>query len=444
MARIIDLFAGPGGWDEGLRALDQHEDCLGVEWDDAACKTAEAAGHKRLQSDIAALDPLEFGDVEGLIASPPCQSYSTAGKQKGRADRIHVENCALEIAAGFDSRWQYEHLLEDQRSLLTVEPLRWALALRPEWIAFEQVPAVLPLWSLFAQILGTLGYSTDVGVLTAEQYGVPQTRKRAYLVASRVGDASLPAPTHTKYRKGKPKQEGDLLPWVSMAEALGWTETGAVYGINTGRDWKKGGSREDAQVIPGDQPAPTLTAKSGGQWQMVPEGVVLRTNNFSAVSRDEDGARSSAGSVPYERSVDDPSPTVTGAASQWTLRQNARANGTASRADEPAPTITAGHDHGDRQWCFERPATAVCCDPRLSPPGYRGGPGDYDADGNYVGERSMDKAVKITPEEASILMGFRGDYPWQGSKTKKFQQIGNAVCPPMGRAVLGAAMGVPA
>ncbi len=76
---IVDLFAGPGGWDEGLAALGRR-DVVGVEWDEAACLTAEAAGHRRVRADVAALDPVAFvqdaarmlGDatrrtVEGLI-----------------------------------------------------------------------------------------------------------------------------------------------------------------------------------------------------------------------------------------------------------------------------------------------------------------------------------------------------------------------------------------
>ena len=39
MGRIVDLYAGPGGWSEALRLLGRQADELGVEWDEAACKT---------------------------------------------------------------------------------------------------------------------------------------------------------------------------------------------------------------------------------------------------------------------------------------------------------------------------------------------------------------------------------------------------------------------
>jgi DNA (cytosine-5)-methyltransferase 1 len=44
-------------------------------------------------------------------------------------------------------------------------------------------------------------------------------------------------------------------------------DNGNVLWLNTGRDWKEGGSRDDAQTIAPDQPGPTVTGKSGGQWQ---------------------------------------------------------------------------------------------------------------------------------------------------------------------------------
>lgn len=219
---VVDLFAGPGGWDEGARGL-QLGHLVGVEYDLAACQTRAAAGHQTIRGDVAAmaLGPMA-GRVRGLIASPPCQAYSMAGKREGLKDidRIvaHANACRTGWTDYDRDGWH------DARSPLVLEVLRWALTLTPDWIACEQVPAVLPLWETFAGVLGAHGWQCWTGVLNAADYGVPQTRRRAFLLASRTTTPQPPAPTHAK----EPQQSlfGDgLKPWVSMADALGWGAT---------------------------------------------------------------------------------------------------------------------------------------------------------------------------------------------------------------------------
>ena len=106
-AVIVDLFAGPGGWDEGLAMLGRR-DVLGIEWDEVACLTAEAAGHRRLAADVAALDPADFAliaeSIEGVIASPPCQAWSLAGKQLGELDQTKAEALAVTVADKLEGR----------------------------------------------------------------------------------------------------------------------------------------------------------------------------------------------------------------------------------------------------------------------------------------------------------------------------------------------------
>jgi DNA (cytosine-5)-methyltransferase 1 len=224
MHRILDLFAGPGGWDTGLRLLGR-ADVLGFEWDTAACETARAAGHLRLQGDIALLNPADYGEgVEGLIASPPCQGFSMAGKGKGRLDTRRILAAVDAIGSGVDPTLVIEDVranAEDHPSALVLEPIRWALDLECEWLAWEQVPAVLPLWEACAEVLRAYGYNVWTGNVTAEQYGVPQTRKRAMLVASRTRNVDRPTPTHSRYYPRSPeKVDGGVEKWGSMAEAL--------------------------------------------------------------------------------------------------------------------------------------------------------------------------------------------------------------------------------
>ena len=189
---IVDLFAGAGGWTVGLRALGL--DDFGIEVDGDACATRRVAGFSTLRDDVSLCDPLDYrDDVVGLIASPPCQSFSNAGHRLG---------------------------LAEARGRLVGEVLRWAEGLRPEWIACEQVPPVLPLWRLYAKRLRELGYSAWTGILEAADYGVPQTRERAFLLASRTREAVPPTPTHAREAKPPSLFDRGRLPWVPMAAVL--------------------------------------------------------------------------------------------------------------------------------------------------------------------------------------------------------------------------------
>ncbi|MFZ1154711.1 MAG: DNA cytosine methyltransferase [Solirubrobacteraceae bacterium] len=383
--KIIDLFAGAGGWEEGLRMLDLT--ALGIETDPWACETARAAGHERLQADVAELDPLQLGGVWGLVGSPPCQAYSTAGKGLGKVDKPLVIACAHELAAGNDSRRAWSEGCHDPRSLLTVEPLRYAVALRPRWIALEQVPAVLELWTLFADLLSTHGYYSAAGVLSAERYGVPQTRKRAFLIASLDGPVSLPTPTHRSYsprRTDIPEEELGLLPWVSMAHALGWTASEEV-GFPRRNDTPSNQSAKDDTGTyrkrdrrPACNPALTLTVRTRS-WKRKPcvqirrsgeriregfdptsapsQAVTTRVNRWQAQGINPATSSSEARSADWP--AHRPAPTlVTTRRSKdgalvgrqlppgesverggWAWRNGTQTNAAVRAAEEPAPTV---------------------------------------------------------------------------------------------------------
>lgn len=225
---VLDLFAGPGGWSHALAVLGVRD--VGLEWDEWACKTRAAARLQTIRTDVALYPVHPFvGRTWGVLASPPCQAWSMAGKRLGLLDQPLVHTAVADLATGRDTRERLLASCRDARSLLAAEPMRYLRALNvvgePEWVAMEEVPDVLPLWRQYAAILRSWGFSVWTGILNAADYGVPQTRKRAILLASRTRTAEPPPPTHARH----PEPESLFGPgrekWVSMAQALGWGAT---------------------------------------------------------------------------------------------------------------------------------------------------------------------------------------------------------------------------
>lgn len=296
---IVDLFAGPGGWDLGARALGL--DPIGVELDRDACATRAAAGLRTIRADVASL-PLghlqDRGGVEGLIASPPCTAFSSAGKKQGRR---YLNELVRAITRG---DWACRPA-PDPLVWLVLEVGRWVEALSPRWVACEQVPSALPAWEAYARWLAHRGYRVWTGRVSAEQYGAPQVRERGLLLASLdrayVGP---PTPTHQKYVAARADggRSGFLLPWVSMEDAIPeWrdctygfarrndlddggeyrardfrstslpafslTEEARSFMLHTNRGQTADGNRQRRSVS-APAPAPAFTGKGGGQWEL--------------------------------------------------------------------------------------------------------------------------------------------------------------------------------
>jgi DNA (cytosine-5)-methyltransferase 1 len=260
----------------------------------------------------------EFYDM--LIASPPCQTFSMAGHGAGRAALDEVLE-AIRLGAYKDpAALRAFGELHDMRTALVLTPLAHVWRDRPRLVVLEQVPTVLPVWLAYADVMRDLGYSVDVDVLQAEQYGVPQTRKRAILVARRDGIAQLPAPTHSAFYPTDPDRlDPGVKKWVSIADAIGYT--------------------------PEEAAGSTFT------------------------------------------------------------QNNKLAHQAVRRLDQPAPTVTAGHDSGNR--------------------------GFIDEDGNFF---------VATVDQVQALQSYPPGFVWPCSKTKAMLQVGNAVPPLLAEAVLGALM----
>jgi len=110
------------------------------------------------------------GPIDLLVGGCPCQSFSVAGRRAG---------------------------LADPRGNLTLAYLALTDRLRPRWLVYENVPGLLSddhgrTFGTILGILGNLGYGFAYRVLDAQYFGVPQRRRRIFLVGYR-GDWRPPA-----------------------------------------------------------------------------------------------------------------------------------------------------------------------------------------------------------------------------------------------------------
>lgn len=395
---ILDLFAGPGGWSHALTVLGRRD--VGLEWDRWACKTRAAAGQLTVRTDVAMYPVWPWvGRTYGLIASPPCQAWSMAGKRLGLLDQPLVHQAVADLAQGRDTRETLLTSCRDERSLLAAEPMRYLHALnqhgQPEWVLMEEVPDVLPLWKQYAAILRAWGFSVWTGILNAADYGVPQTRRRAILLASRVRTAEPPVPTHAQAAEPESLFGPGRERWVSMATALGWGATDRpVPTVCAG-----GGPGGGPEPFPSGSRKTLTDARDRGIW-------TPRATWSPPPPQREDAGRPASSGTREDHPVEEP---VTAGAHRWSwsLRSNNQANATIRSLSEPAGTLFFGHRANECVWVPE--------------PTDPGRPGEEPL--------LVPESIRITAREAGLLQTFPASYPWAGNKGQQFSQIGNAVPP---------------
>jgi DNA (cytosine-5)-methyltransferase 1 len=192
---VLDLFAGAGGLSQGLEDAGM-EVVAAAEWNpDALATYAKHHQSARLYpGDIADIDFTEFrGCVDVVAGGPPCQPWSDGGKGLGHAD---PRDGFPEFARVVRETMPQAFLIENVAGLTRGGK-------RPHFLRL-------------LRNLEELGYDVSSQVLAAADYGVPQSRKRLFIVGT-TGAFAWPPVTHGPGRERAWRVAGDVLGAIDSA-----------------------------------------------------------------------------------------------------------------------------------------------------------------------------------------------------------------------------------
>lgn len=196
--RVIDLFAGAGGFTLGLCNTGKFEPVFANDFNAYAAKTYNANfGDHCLHGDINDLlanSSFKFPEADIVIGGPPCQGFSPLNKQREGDPRKQLWRAFMEVVR-------------------RVTPIAFVMENVPELLVSAEFNDI----RTHAE---SMGYLVTADILNAADYGVPQRRKRAIIVASRAGRIWPPTPTHANPQKAPTLFQNGLLPWETVGRAI--------------------------------------------------------------------------------------------------------------------------------------------------------------------------------------------------------------------------------
>jgi DNA (cytosine-5)-methyltransferase 1 len=186
--KIVDLFSGCGGLSLGFQNEGFEIIAAFDKWEPAVKVYRDNFNHPIYDTDLASEDGLEFVKnlkPQMIIGGPPCQDFSSAGKRDetlGRAD-------------------------------LTVSYANIVAKAKPEWFVMENVERIMKSHILkeALQIFKKAGYGISYQVLDASYCGVPQTRKRFFLIGHQQSPDNFLNPYFSKNQSSKQMTVFDYL-----------------------------------------------------------------------------------------------------------------------------------------------------------------------------------------------------------------------------------------
>jgi len=371
MYTYIDLFAGCGGFSVGFSQAG-FTPIAKVEIDEWACQSLRAnfPNCNVIQADIRTLadaDIVKYRGVDVIIGGPPCQGFSVAGST--------------------------QYGITDPRNELFLWFVHWIWLLKPAIAIMENVPNILnkrttkerTAQDVLAEYVQPLGYAVKSTVLNAADFGVPQLRRRAFIVAHpKAIPFSFPLPTHQPtpgetgvlFPKPTYTTVGDALSDLPSIEAGEGTDDESPYAVEPRNDYQRELRHGSAAVT--NHIAMKHTDRLVERFKIIPPGKSLKD-------------------VPL------------------THGQIAKLTG---------ETVSNPFKYNNYRLDETRPALAI--------------PASFQSLFLHP-----EKHRNLTAREAARLMGFPDNFRFQGKRTtmswekhlSQYNQIGNAVCPPVARAL---------
>jgi DNA (cytosine-5)-methyltransferase 1 len=292
----IELFSGAGGLALGLHDAGFRHKAL-YEWNATAVETLlfnQKMGHpslldcKIIRSDVREVDFTKYRGIDLVAGGPPCQPFSMGGKAAGMNDSRDMFPQAIRAVAEAQPQ---AFIFENVRGLLRpafsnyVEYIRLQMEF-PEFPTSSNVSWDQNLRRLqrhkekFGSFSDGLRYRVHVHQANAADYGIPQQRHRVFFVGFRsdvTTDWSFPSSTHTdkplflkngeSNNLGKGNTRVDLLPWVTLNEAIRDLPTPTSRVANK---WHNHVFQQGAKTYPGhtgsplDRPSKALKAGAHG------------------------------------------------------------------------------------------------------------------------------------------------------------------------------------
>lgn len=181
--RVIDLFAGIGGLSLGFR-MEEFDIVLANEIDkeiaDSYVKNHPET--KMINEDITKLNIEDvfkeyINTVDVVIGGPPCQGFSQKGQRKS---------------------------IKDERNFLFKYFYNVVKLLKPKYFVMENVPNLLTTENGYFRkeiedLFNEIGYTLNSSVLNASDFGIPQNRKRAFILG-KLGDKGVDLPKPLKIK----------------------------------------------------------------------------------------------------------------------------------------------------------------------------------------------------------------------------------------------------